>query len=227
MKFIFQVLFILNISIISTYTHYSQSQPSSSSLSMAESIYENLIELTHNIYSSQIILKAKPLNKIKQPSAASSTFSVLLQIEAIYKNNENKNLNLALGTTTTTSSGLYYTKVFLQNITLPIIIKTSHSNRHHQQQQQIKSDDILLNKSYILFLNKNFQQQQHDFYTLINLKSNRYIRERVPKLTLFASPLEWNSNSENFIVNSLCKICGTSNLFIFFLNKKFHFSFRS
>ena len=168
--------------------------------------YETLIDLTHHMYSSQIIIKAKPLNKIT--TTTSKSFSVLLQIEAVYKNNnENKNFNLA-SATTASASNVVFTKVFLQNITLPII-KTSQ-----QQQQQTNNGDMLLNKSYILFLNKNHhhqqqqQQQQHDFYTLVNLKQNRYIRERVPKLALFSTPIEWNELSENFLVNSLCKACG-------------------
>ena len=183
-----------------------------------EESYEKLIDLTHNLYSSQIIVKAKPLNKILTSSSLS--FSVLLQIDAIYKNNENKNLNLAsVGSTTAASSATVFTKIFLQNLTLPII-KASHfftlNSAQLHSSKIISSGDILLNKSYILFLNKNIishhhqqqHQQQHDFYTLVNLKSNRYIRERVPKLTLYSNPIEWNEFTENYIVNSLCKTCG-------------------
>ena len=184
--------------------------------------YEALIDLTHNMYSSQIILKAKPINKIISTSNPAA-FSVLLEIETVYKNSEIKTLNLANSAGASAAPATIFTKIFLQNITLPIV-KASHLNRaqtHHNSRS-----DFLLNKSYILFLNKNAiisqqqqyqHQQQHDFYTLVNLKSNRYIRERVPKLSLFSNPIEWNEISENFIVNSLCKTCGKLNSYPKFL----------
>jgi hypothetical protein len=214
MKFHVLLFFILLNIIVYTNGTEPQSKILNSVVTIATSSdnhnlpYEALIDLTHNMYSSQIIVKAKPINKILS-STNSDAFSVLLQIETIYKNNEIKTLNLA--NSAAAASATVFTKIFLQNITLPIIKASQffHLNRA-QSHHSGSGSDFLINKSYILFLNKNaiIQNQQHDFYTLVNLKSNRYIRERVPKLSLFSNPIEWNDISENFIVNSLCKTCG-------------------
>lgn len=250
-------------------TQSSQSQPPPS-LKQAGSSgdmylnYNQLIDISQSIYSSQIIIKAKAINKVKLNSITSSSpsttttisttiasYSILFEIETIYKNNQNKNLILI---NKITNANNMYSKVFIQNATLPIYSHHNYYyNNYHQKNNNNNSrsqylanpklastssvvakhfhhnshkliSDIQLNKSYILFLNRtllNTNQRQvitsNDFYTLINIKANRYVRERVPKLYFYSNPIEWNFINENLVKSFTCDKCGKYILKNFYL----------
>jgi hypothetical protein len=142
--------------------------------------YDIFLPHSKNIYpENTIILKARVMHHIKssRTTAASSrgiSNALLVDIEHIYLKDSNL---LNFTTQEMTKYTNLYSMIFIYN------------NKFYDYKE------LMVNKNYIFYFNKsNFLNQ---FYTLINLKANRYFRVKVPKINLLSNFIDWNELNEN------------------------------